>query len=241
MAARAAKKSDPPPAFTGFGKPFFAFFEELKRNNDRDWFAANKPRYQAEVVAPICAFIEAIAPRLGKVSPHFVADPRPNGGSMFRIYRDIRFSKDKRPFKEHAACQFRHQAGRDAHAPGFYVHLAPDEVVYGGGIWLPPSDALAQIRGAIDADPKGWQRVVANKRLNDSFGGIAGHSLTRPPKGYAADHRHIEDLKRKSFFAMKHAKPAVARSAGFVDEVADTFRAAQPLMKFVSGALDVPF
>jgi len=241
MAATAAKRKPPAPAFAGFGKDFFGFFEELADNNDRDWFAANKPRYQAAVVEPMIAFIEAIAGPLAKVSPYFVADPRPNGGSMFRIYRDVRFSKDKRPYKEHGACQFRHQAGRDAHAPGFYVHLAPDEVVYGGGIWLPPSDALAQIRGAIDADPKGWQRVVGNKRLNDTFGGIAGHTLKRPPKGYAADHRHIEDLKRKSFFAMKHAKPAVAGSADFVDEVADTFRAAQPLMKFVSGALSVPF
>ncbi len=92
--------------FSGFSTEFFAFFNELKENNDRAWFADNKERYRETVVGPICDFIAAIAPRLEKISTHYVADPRPNGGSMFRIYRDIRFSKDKRPFKDHGACQF---------------------------------------------------------------------------------------------------------------------------------------
>src|SRR3974377_1858992 len=117
-----------PTDFSGLPKDFFAFFRELTANADRAWFEDNKQRYKDSVQAPMSAFITAMAPRLKKVSKHFVADPRPNGGSMFRIYRDVRFSKDKRPYKEHAGCQFRHALGKDAHAPGFYMHFAPEEV-----------------------------------------------------------------------------------------------------------------
>ncbi len=230
-----------PDAFNGFKDDFFAFFADLEQNNDRDWFAANKPRYQKTVVQPVSRFIAAMAPRLAKISPHFVADPRPTGGSMFRIHRDVRFSRDKRPYKEHAACQFRHGIGRNVHAPGFYVHLAPDEVLYGGGIWLPDSGALGRIRDAIADDSGAWKRVIGDRRLVAAFGGIGGDGLIRPPRGYAAEHPHIEDIKRKTFFAMKHSEPRAAASADFVDEVAEAFRAAAPLMRFLTKALDQPY
>ena len=110
-------------AFDGFPKDFFAFFRELKAHNERPWFEANKQRFRDSVQAPMSEFIAAMAPRLTKISKNFVADPKPNGGSMFRIYRDVRFAKDKRPYKEHAACHFRHAAGKDVHAPGFYMHF----------------------------------------------------------------------------------------------------------------------
>src|SRR6185295_12558339 len=122
-------------AFKGLPKDFFVFFKELTKNNERPWFEANKERYKATVIGSLSDFIEAMAPRVAKISKHIVVDPRPNGGSMFRIYRDIRFSKDKRPYKENAGCQFRHALGKDAHAPGFYMHFANDEVFFGGGLW----------------------------------------------------------------------------------------------------------
>lgn len=228
-------------AFQGFDKSFFAFFSELAANNDRTWFEANKQRYREEVVAPISSFIEAMAPRLAKISPHYVADPRPNGGSMFRIYRDVRFSKDKRPYKENAGVHFRHGLGRDAHAPGFYVHLTPQEVFFGGGIWLPPAPQLAKIREAIAADPKGWGKVIADKTLRQQCGGIRGDGLTRPPKGYDKDAPHIEDLKRKTFFAMREATAQDAMAKDFADQVATAFRASRPLMRFICKAVDAPF
>ena len=236
-----AKGTPPAEGFAGFPADFFAFFEELAANNDRAWFADNKPRYQGVVVDSMVRFIVAMEAPLKKVSRHFVADPRANGGSMFRIYRDVRFAKDKRPYKEPAACHFRHERAKDAHAPGFYVQLAPGEVLYGGGIWLPPNDALAAIRDAIDTDRAGWKRVIKNKRLVETFGGIGGDGLKRPPRGYDPDHPHVEDLKRKTFFVMKAASPKAARSPGFVAEVAATFAAATPLMKFIANALDQPF
>ena len=129
-------------AFDGFPKDFFAFLRELKANNERPWFEANKQRFRDSVQVPMSEFIAAMAPRLAKISKNFTADPRPNGGSMFRIYRDVRFAKDKRPYKEHVACHFRHAVGKDVHAPGYYMHFSPGEVMFGGGMWMPPSDAL---------------------------------------------------------------------------------------------------
>jgi uncharacterized protein (TIGR02453 family) len=112
--------------FIHFSPIFFAFLEELAASNNRDWFANNKARYEDEVVSPMVAFIATMGPSLRKISPHFVADPRANGGSMSRICRDVRFSKDKRSYKEHASCHFRHEIRtRDVHTPGYYVHLAP--------------------------------------------------------------------------------------------------------------------
>src|SRR3954469_12059778 len=149
--------------FTGFPKDFFAFFRELKANNDRAWFEANKPRFKQSVQGPMSEFIAAMAPHLSRISKQFPADPRPNGGSMFRIYRDVRFARDKRPYKEHAACQFRHRLARDVHAPGFYVHLAPGDVFVGGGLWMPEAHALARVRGAIAARPEAWKKAVSAK------------------------------------------------------------------------------
>jgi uncharacterized protein (TIGR02453 family) len=219
---------------------FFSFFEELARNNNRPWFNDNKPRFQASVVDPIVEFIVAMAPRLKKISPHYVADPRPHGGSMFRIYRDTRFSKDKSPYKTHAGVQFRHEAGKDAHAPGFYVHLATDGLYFGGGVWRPPGPALGRIREAIVDNPQAWSRVAGARAVRE-VGGIGGESLKRPPRGYSADHPHIDDLKRKSHYVMVEAAPEVARGPDFVDRVGDAFRRAAALNRFVCHALDLPF
>ena len=227
--------------FNGLPKDFFAFFRELKAHNERAWFEDNKQRYRESVQAPMSAFIEAMAPRMKKISKHFVCDPRPNGGSMFRIYRDIRFSKDKRPYKENAACHFRHALGRDAHAPGFYMHFAPDGILFGGGSWMPEPDALAKIRGAIAAKPVAWKKVVGDRALRKQFDGIEGEALSRPPRGFAPDHPLIEDIKKKSFFALRRESVKLAQSPQLVGAVDAAFRGASPLMKFLCGALDVPY
>jgi uncharacterized protein (TIGR02453 family) len=227
--------------FSGFPKDFFAFFSELKVNNDRTWFEKNKERYRQSIVAPCSSFIEAMAPRLQKISKHMTADPRPNGGSMFRIYRDVRFSKDKRPYKEHAGIHFRHALGRTVHAPGFYVHLATDGVFFGGGMWMPEPEALGQIRNAIAEQPSDWKKTKGEATFKKTFDGIDGEALSRPPRGFDPDHPFIEDIKRKSFFAMKSSSAKAAQSPDFIDDVTATFRAARPLMRFLCDAVDAPF
>ena len=227
--------------FPGFSEDFFGFFAELAQNNNRAWFTAKKARYRAEVLSPLSDFVAAMGPRLGKISPHYVADPRPNGGSIFRIYRDLRFAKGGKPYKEHGACHFRHEAGKDAHAPGYYVHLEPDQVMFGAGIWKPPSPELRKIREAIAGHQADWKKVVTDKRLKSVYGGVSGDGLTRPPRGFDADHPHIEDIKRRTFFVIRRAEPALAARPDFPDEVAKTFRAATPLMRFLTKAVGAPF
>lgn len=230
-------------AFQGFDKDFFKFFRDLARNNEREWFEANKARYREKVVAPLSDFIAALAPKLQKISPHFRADPRPNGGSMFRIHRDVRFAKDKSPYKTHAAAHFRHARAKDAHAPGFYLHLAPKEVMFGGGVWLPDAPALQKIRSAIAEDAKGWSKALSAKPLKARYGGLSegGDKLSRPPKGFDPAHPLIEDLKRKSFYVMQVSSEAEAASPAFVNEVAKAYADAGPAMRFLCDALAVEY
>lgn len=213
----------------------FTFLSDLAKNNNREWFNANKDRYRAEVVTPVSEFIAAMSPRLHKISKHYVADPRPHGGSMYRIYRDTRFSKDKRPYKEHIGCHLRHIVGKDAHAPGFYLHLAPDEVFFGAGIWKADNPDLYKIRTAIVRHPDRWSRV--SKSLIKRFGGVDGEGLVRPPKGFDAAHPHIKDLKRKTFYVLQTVTPEAALTPKFIGEVERAFLAANPLTGFICDAL----
>lgn len=226
--------------FTGFSKDLFKFLEDLAQNNSRDWFNANKARYLASVVEPMGDYIRSIAPLLRHISPHYRADPKPHGGSMFRIYRDTRFSKDKTPYKTHAACHFRHLAHGDAHAPGFYMHLEPGRVMFGGGIWRPSSKHLGLIREFIADNPSAWDKLV-NSAAVRGLGGVRGDQLKRPPRGYDPDARHIEDLKRKSFFLMADADDELALGPELVRESARVFRVAAKLNHFICDALELPF
>lgn len=225
--------------FKGFPADLFGFFNDLEKQNNREWFNANKQRYLESVVQPMGEYILAMQPRLQAISPHYVVDPRPHGGSMFRIYRDTRFSRDKTPYKTHAACHFRHDAGKDAHAPGFYVHLEADGLFFGGGIWQPPGAKLSKIRNFIADNARSWARIRNSKKIV-GMGGIQGDALQRPPQGFNAEHVHIEDLKRKSFYVMAEAGASAALRADFVDLTAEAFNRAAPLNRFICDALDLP-
>ncbi|WP_422344107.1 DUF2461 domain-containing protein [Parasphingorhabdus sp.] len=216
------------------GPELFDFLRELEQNNDREWFKARKKRYEAEVVDPVTDFIINMAPRVAAISPHITVDPRPNGGSRFRIYRDTRFSKDKSPYKTHVGCQFRHEAGKDAHAPGFYVHLGPGEVFFGGGVWGPQGEALRNIRQRIVDKPARWEEAVEGIDLR-------GDQLVRAPKGFDPEHPLIDDLRRKSFFSFQNADEKLATSAKFEDAVEAQFEKVAPLMGFVADAMGVEF
>lgn len=227
--------------FNGLPRDYFAFFTELAANNNRDWFAANKTRFKDNVEAPLIAFVEAMAPRLKTISKHIVADPRPVGGSVFRIYKDVRFSKDKSPYKIHGGVQFRHASGKDAHAPGFYVHLAADEIFYGGGVWTPEPPVLLKIREAVRDKGPAWTKVKAAPAFVKRFGALRGESLTRPPRGFDAEHPHAEDIRRKSFFVMETGTRKRALSPLFLDDVEAAFIETKPFMKFLCESVGAPF
>lgn len=217
-----------------FTPDLFAFLRDLAGNNDRDWFKANRSRYDEAVLEPALRFVSDFQPHLHGISPHFVADPRPVGGSLFRIHRDVRFAKDKSPYKTHTGIQFRHEAGRDVHAPGFYVHLGPGEVFVAAGIWHPDSQALGKIRDAMVASPKRWEQARGHLRLG-------GDSLKRAPAGYDAGHPLIDDLKRKDFIAVIPFEERDATSPRFLADVAGACAAAAPLVSFLCDATGVPF
>jgi len=230
-----------PASFSGFPPELFQFLTELSKNNNREWFTENKPRYVSNIAEPMAEFIMSMGEKLDKYADCFVADPRRNGGSMFRIYRDCRFSKDKRPYKENVGCQFRHSAGKDAHAPGYYMHLEPNEVFFGAGVWMPPNDVLFKIRTAIVEKEKQWDKIKKNKTLIKYFDDVSGDGLKRPPRGFDAEHRFINDLKRKSFFVMRSVDPDMILRPEFITEVNKTFKAASPFVEFITNALDLSF
>lgn len=225
---------------THFKHELFHFLEELKSNNRREWFEENRARYEREVREPLIAFIMDFAPRLKAISTKFIANPRPIGGSMFRIYRDVRFSPDKRPYKTHAAARFPHVMSRDVHAPGFYLHLEPGNVFFGAGIWHPDPPTLSQIRDFMVANPRSWKKSINDARFRERWA-LKGESLTRPPKGYDSAHPLIEDLKRKDFIAIAGFSEADALSPSFMERFTESCDAASPLMKFLTKALAIQF
>lgn len=228
------------PEFAGFPAQTARFLSELAENNEREWFKANKHRYEAHVLEPALDFINAMEPRLEKISRHFVAIGKRTGGSLMRVYRDTRFSKNKTPYKTNVGIQFRHELGKDVHAPGFYVHIEPNNCFLGTGIWRPDSDALAAIRSYIAENSGSWKRTRDARRFVAHFR-LGGDRLKRPPRGYAADHPYIEDLKRKDFIAVSGFPIKAIRSPGFIDEVAARYATAKPLMRFLCAALNLRF
>lgn len=229
-----------PKAAGHFGAGLYKFLTELTKNNNREWFQANKARYESEVQVPTLRFIADFAPRLEKISRAFVADARPVGGSMMRIYRDVRFAKDKTPYKTNVGAHFRHHVGKDVHAPGIYLHLEPGGSFLGAGMWHPDPKALGKVRDALVEDGARWKKLLSAKSFTARWK-LEGESLKRPPTGYAPDHPLIEDLKRKDFIALTSFSEKQTLAADFIDEVTAACTTAAPLARFLTDALGLDF
>ena len=222
-----------------FSPGLFRFLAELSDHNDRAWFAENKSRYMEEVQEPAIQFVADFEKPLSKISPNFRADARPVGGSLFRIQRDIRFSKDKTPYKTHTGIHFRHRSAGDVHAPGFYLHLEPGSVFAAAGIWHPDTAAQRRIRQAIVDDPTAWKRATGGAFAKTYR--LEGDTLKRPPPGFDPDHPLIEDLKRKDFVCETPLSEKAVTAPGFREEYARLCKAAVPFLRFLCAAVDVPF
>jgi len=223
-----------------FSPSLFGFLTDLSENNNREWFKAHQDDYERFVREPALDFINDFSKPLEQISPHFVADSRKVGGSLFRIQRDTRFAKDKTPYKENTGMQFRHAQAKDVHAPGFYLNVQPGESYMGVGLWRPETKAAYAIRERIDQDPAGWKKAIRGKRFTDVFT-VTGDSLIRPPKGYSEDHPLIEDLKRKDFIASTRLTQRQIASDQFMKDFTDYCRRAVPFMRFLCEAVGVPF
>jgi len=219
-----------------FSRETFRFIRELGKNNDREWFAANKARYEEHVKDAALRLIADFAPELAQISPHFMATPR----SLFRIYRDTRFSKDKSPYKTHVGVHFRHDRSKDAHAPGYYLHVEPGGVFLGAGIWHPDASALQRIRQRIVEEPAAWKRASRAKAFTGTFE-MAGDRLKRPPKGFDPDHPLIDDLKWKDYIGLAEMDDSFVTKSDLPKQLTKSFKAGTPFMRFLCDALNVPF
>ena len=226
--------------YASFNAETIAFLHELKANNNRDWFNENKPRYEELVLDVALNFIQSMHDPLLKIAPNFTAIPKRMGGSLMRVYRDTRFSKNKTPYKTNIGIQFRHERAKDVHSPGYYVHIAPEEVFIGVGMWRPDSDALRGIRERIAAKPAEWKRIIGDPKFKRQFA-LGGEKLTRPPRGFDKEQECIEDIKRKSFIAVKSIAVEDCLDPQFQRKVETAFKAGTPYMQFLCKAVGVQF
>jgi len=226
--------------YARFSPETIRFLEQLTANNNRDWFKEHKSRYEEDVLDVALRFIQSMQDPLADIAPHFVASPTRVGGSLMRVYRDTRFSKNKTPYKTNIGIQFRHEQARDVHAPGYYVHIAPDQVFVGVGMWRPDSDPLRGIRERIATRPAEWKQVKNDRAFKRHFE-LGGESLLRPPRGFDKDHEWIDDIKRKSFMAVRELMVEDCLSPQFQRTVESSFKTAESFMRFLCKAVGVRF
>ena len=214
-----------------FTPAFFTFLRDLQQNNNRDWFAANRARFIADVEGPMLRFINDFASELRSISPAYIVDRRRIGGSMYRIYRDTRFSEDKSPFKTWLAARFEHEARRKVESvPGFYLHLGIDHCFAGGGVYHVERPCLTRIRQRMVDLPDEWRRAKAGLE-------IQGEQLKRGPAGFPTSHEHIEDLKRQQLYTLTQLSEADVVAEGFIDRFTEACVRAAPLIEFQTKAL----
>lgn len=225
---------------TYFSRKSFDFLNKLKNNNQRDWFHEHKDDYETLIRTPALTFIADMSDDLAKLSPYFYAIPKKVGGSLMRVHRDVRFGKNKTPYKTNIGIQFRHAMGKDVHAPGFYLHIEKDNCFVGVGIWRPDSAALAKIRDRINHKERQWLLASQDKKFLKQFQ-FSGESLKNPPRGYSKEHPQLTDLKRKDFIAITHLSDEAVCSNRLKPQVINKFQTGEPLIKFLCQSLELNY
>jgi uncharacterized protein (TIGR02453 family) len=231
------------PRQTYFTPAVFKFLHELEDNNNRPWFEANKDRYINLIREPAKEFIADFSPRLTNISDHFIADTRTNGGSLMRPYRDTRFAKDKTPYKTNVGIQFRHEMGKDVHAPGFYLHLEPGGCWAGVGLWNPEPKVAKKIRDRIFENSGEWKKTTRAKSFTDSWAISYDDEemLKRVPKEYGDEFEFADDVRKKSFTAGSKMTQKLVTSPSFDDELAKLFGKASGYNRFLCEAIGLPY
>ncbi|HZY92662.1 MAG TPA: DUF2461 domain-containing protein [Thermoplasmata archaeon] len=221
----------------GFSPESFRYLRELASHNERDWFQANKGRYEEFVQAPSLAFVRSTGPLLEKVSRHLVADARPVGGSIMRIYRDIRFSKDKSPYRTSVGIHFMHDGGtsKEEHLPGFFLHLAPGDSWAYAGMWQAEGAQLERVRRSIVDRRADW------KKVRDAIGEIEGEALKRPPPGFDPKDPYIGDIQHKGFTAGLQIPDADVIRDDFPRRFVGVCKTLDPLNRFLAKSIGLPY
>jgi uncharacterized protein (TIGR02453 family) len=211
-----------------------SFLRALKRNNDRDWFRARKDQYEAHVHQPMIAVVERLAVDFTSFAPELIASPKQ---SLFRIYRDTRFSSDKRPLKTHAAAVFRTRGFQDKEGAGLYFEVAPGWVWIGGGMWRPQPRELVDLREHISETWPEIRNITRAKGFRSRFEDLAGETMTRVPRGYPPDHPAAEFLKFRQFYGGAEFPASLAHNRQFYATLVATFKALMPLVRFLNDGL----
>src|SRR5213594_4237128 len=217
--------------FSAFPKEGLQFLRSLKRNNNRDWFQSHKGIYEAHVKKPIEDLVAAIAVEFEQFAPEMVASPKV---SVYRIYRDTRFSKDKSPYKTHAAAVFPRSGLGKHEGAAFYLHISPTELLIGGGLYMPLPEDLNAVRNHIADHPDRFFAILEHDRFRKIFGSLEGERLQRVPQGFTVDHMAADYLKYKQFLAARNFPARVATTPRFYKLVVETFQAMLPFVRFLN-------
>jgi uncharacterized protein (TIGR02453 family) len=230
--------------FTSIRPAAIRFLTGLKKRNSKPWFEANRAVYETEVRGPLKALVEEVDVLLARVAPEIVGDPR---RSIFRIHRDVRFSRDKSPYKTNAACWFyHHDAGRavggeSLGGAGFYFHFSPTEVFLGGGIWMPQRESLNRLRQALADDPKSFEKIVLAPSFKRRFGKMDEEAvLKRMPRGFSEDHPAAKWLRFQSFTAGRELSRRQLHSPRLPQQLARDYQTMTPFIRWLNGALGYP-
>jgi uncharacterized protein (TIGR02453 family) len=223
-----------------FSDRSFRFLRALARNNRREWFQQHKGEYEQYLRAPFQRLLTDLQPDLAAISLQFRADPRPVGGSLFRMHRDTRFANDKTPYKAHAGARLFHQRHREVDSPSFYLHVQPGHCFVGAGLWHPESETRRRIRQFIADNPEAWRRAVHSPSFRRRFT-LGGEMLQRAPRGYPVDHPLIEDLKRQSFVGSIALADEVVLGPALRRSVASALVGLAPLVDYLCASLDIEF
>jgi uncharacterized protein (TIGR02453 family) len=211
-----------------------SFLRRLKRNNRREWFNAHRDEYERDVRAPMIAVIERLAVDFRSFAPHLVASPT---RSLYRIYRDIRFSEDKKPYKTHVAAVFPCRDLPKHEGAGLYFHAAPDGVWVGGGMYAPQMPQLQAVREHIAANSRRLRTIVSAPGFRRAVGSLEGERLQRVPRGFPKDHEAAEFLKYRQFLAGRDFPATFAASLKFYSRLIDVFRQITPLVNYLNEPL----
>ena len=228
------------PSQPHFPPQLFAFLRNLKRHNHREWFRSHKADYEHSVREPFLRFISDFQPYLQKLSPHLIADPKPSGGSLLRIYKDLRFRPDAPPYQTHAAARFPHNAWKKTVAPGFYLHLEPKKSFFAGGLWRPDPQTRARVRDAIMRDPSGWKKVTRSKAFKENCQ-LSEEMMKRLPPGVDPDHPLERDLQKKDFIMWASFSESEVSKPDFLQRIVTICRASGPFMEFLTRGLGLPW
>ena len=224
-----------------FSDASLKFLRELALHNNKPWFNQHKPRYEEHVRQPFLRLITDLQPDLAVVSQHFRADPRTVGGSLFRIYRDARFSHDKSPYKNWQGARLFHERRREVAAPSFYIHLQPGASFVGAGLWHPEPKTQLRIRHFIVDNPASWKAAAHAPKLRKRFDFGQENKLVRSPRGFPAEFEFIDDLKHRNWVFLRPLDDATMTGSKLRELIAADLVTLGPFVDYLCAALDLEY